>query len=109
MDGVPYAHMGAETASAFIRSARPGVVVTHHDYALRAVWLARETGARSVLLLHSDFDVVAQALTADPDLCVYNTDWVMRSLVPRYPQVALCGAAGWPLVLCCDQPLRRRA
>ncbi|MEU8870440.1 glycosyltransferase [Streptomyces javensis] len=87
VDGVPYAHMGAETASAFIRSARPGVVVTHHDYAPRAIRLARETGARSALLMHSDFDVVAAGLMAGPDLVVYNTDWVVKSLAPRYPQV----------------------
>ncbi|MFF5668795.1 glycosyltransferase [Streptomyces hygroscopicus] len=87
VDGVPYAHMGAETVSAYIRSARPGVVVTHHDYAARAVRLARETGARSALLVHSDMDVVADGLTADPDLVVYNTDWIIKSLAPRYPQV----------------------
>ncbi|MDN3056849.1 glycosyltransferase [Streptomyces sp. SRF1] len=87
VDGVPYAHMGAETASAYIRSGRPGVVVTHHDYAPRAVRLARETGARSALLVHSDFDVVADGLTAGPDLVVYNTYWIIKSLAPRYPQV----------------------
>lgn len=40
-----------------------------------------------MLLIHSDMDIVAQGLTADPDLCVYNTEWVVKSLAGRYPQV----------------------
>ncbi|QKW06934.1 glycosyltransferase family 4 protein [Streptomyces sp. NA04227] len=86
-DGVPYASVGAQTAEAFIRSARPHLVVSHHDYATRAVHLARDIGSRSVLLAHSDFDLVAEPLLAGPDLCVYNTHWVQASLTARYPQI----------------------
>lgn len=91
VDGVPYAQYGAQTVDAFLRSARPGVVVTHHDYAPRAVRLARDTGARSVLLMHSDLDIAAQGLTAGPDLCLYNTEWIVKSLAVRYPQVDQIG------------------
>ncbi|MFD8509714.1 glycosyltransferase family 4 protein [Streptomyces antimycoticus] len=91
VDGVPYAQYDAQTAEAFIRSARPRVVVTHHDYAPRAVRLARDTGARSVLLMHSDLDIAAEGLTAGPDLCVYNTEWIVKSLARRYPQVDQIG------------------
>ncbi|MEV6565869.1 glycosyltransferase [Streptomyces kronopolitis] len=87
VDGVPYAQLGAQTAEAFILSVRPRVVVTHHDYAPRAVRLAHSTGARSVLLVHNDFDLVAPGMTAGPDLCVYNTEWVIKSLAVRYAQV----------------------
>lgn len=87
VDGVPYAHVQGEAGEAFLRTTRPRVVVTHHDYAPRAITAARTIGARSVLLVHSDFDVAAQGLIARPDLAVYNTEWVLKSLADRYLEV----------------------
>ncbi|WP_413808116.1 glycosyltransferase family 4 protein [Streptomyces sp. OE57] len=87
VDGVPYLHADAEAAEDFLRTAGPRVVVTHHDYAARAIGHARTIGARSVLLVHSDFDIAAQGLMARPDLAVYNTEWVLKSLAARYLEV----------------------
>lgn len=92
VDGVPYAHLDADAAEAFLRTARPRVVVSHHDYAARAVHLAHDIGARSALLVHSDFDLVAPGLQAGPDLCVFNTEWVRKSLAARYPEVDQAGS-----------------
>ncbi|MTE20277.1 glycosyltransferase [Streptomyces sp. TRM43335] len=86
VDGVPYASLPPDAAEAAIRAGRPRAVVTHHDFAERAITLARGIGARSVLLVHSDFDLPARALAFGPDLCVYNTEWVRASLTGRYPE-----------------------
>lgn len=90
VDGVPYAQLGRAAAEATIRQMRPKVLVTHHEFSVSAVALAKTLGARSVLLLHNDFE--QPALELAPDLCVYNAEWVMKSLATRYPQVDQAGA-----------------
>lgn len=87
VDGVPYLHAAPEAAEDFLRTSGARVVVTHHDYATRAIGHARTIGARPVLLVHSDFDIAAQGLLARPDLVVYNTEWVLKSLAARYLEV----------------------
>ncbi|MEV5677065.1 glycosyltransferase family 4 protein [Streptomyces sp. NPDC052179] len=85
VDRVPYVQVDADAAEAQLRAMRPRVVVTHHHFGHRAVTLAREIGARSVLVLHNDHD--QPAINAGPDLCVYNTQWIAGSLAPRYPHL----------------------
>ncbi|MER7477446.1 glycosyltransferase family 4 protein [Streptomyces sp. NPDC126510] len=87
VDGVPYLHLGPHAAELLFRSMRPQVMVTHHNYAARATGLAREIGARSVLLMHSDLDYAARSMQAGPDLIVFNTEWVRASLATRYLEV----------------------
>lgn len=87
VDGVPYVHLGPYAAEMLLRRVRPHVVVTHHHYATRAIRFGRTLGARSALLMHSDHAFSARALTARPDLVVYNTEWVQASLAARYPEV----------------------
>jgi hypothetical protein len=87
VDGVPYLHLGPHTAELLFRSMRPQVMVTHHNYAARATGLARDIGAWSVLLMHSDHDYSARSMQAGPDLIVYNTEWVRASLAVRYLEV----------------------
>ncbi|MEU1180648.1 glycosyltransferase family 4 protein [Streptomyces sp. NPDC005820] len=87
VDGVPYIHLGPLAAELLFRSMRPQVMVTHHNYADRAVGLAKEIGARSVLLMHSDYDYAARSMQSGPDLIVYNTEWVRASLATRYLEV----------------------
>lgn len=84
VDGVPYVHLGPYGAEMLIRRVEPDVVVTHHHYAPRATTFAKKVGARSVLLMHSDLPATARAITARPDLCVYNTEWVQASLAGQY-------------------------
>ncbi|MGW2951495.1 glycosyltransferase family 4 protein [Streptomyces eurythermus] len=87
VDGVPHRRADATAARSLIRDLRPKVMVSHHGFAERTLALARQLRARSVLLMHSDFDINARALRLRPDLCVYNTEWVVRSLAPRYSEV----------------------
>ncbi|GGZ23295.1 hypothetical protein GCM10010387_15520 [Streptomyces inusitatus] len=81
--GVPYVSLPADAAEAQLRAMRPRVIVSHHHYGYRAVTLAREISARSVLILHNDHE--QPALDARPDLCVYNTHWIIPELAERYP------------------------
>lgn len=85
VEGVPYASLTPAGVDAALREMRPRVVITHHYFAERAVTLTKSTGARSVLLVHNDHD--QPALSAGPDLCVYNSEWVRTSLASRYPEV----------------------
>ncbi|MFF4292089.1 glycosyltransferase family 4 protein [Streptomyces vinaceus] len=85
VDGVPYVSLLEDAAEAQIRAMSPKVVVTHHHYGYRAVTLAREIGSRSVLIIHNDHE--QPALAARPDLCVYNTHWIIPSLAVDYPQL----------------------
>lgn len=89
VDGVPYTRLEPAAAEAAIRRWRPPALVTHHHFAHRAVLLAKETGSRSVLVLHNDHD--QPAISAGPDLCVYNTEWIRKSLAARYPEVDRAG------------------
>ncbi|WP_434593262.1 glycosyltransferase [Streptomyces sp. A5-4] len=85
VDGVPYAQLDTPQAEALIRRMQPTTLVTHHHFASRAVALSKHVGAQSVLLLHNDHD--QPALKLSPDLCVFNTEWVLKSLAFRYPQI----------------------
>jgi glycosyltransferase involved in cell wall biosynthesis len=87
VDGVTYAQLAPQAADAAIRSMRPRIVISHHDYAESSVLLSRGIGAKSVVVIHSDFDIAARPLALWPDLCIYNTDWVRRALAPRYLEV----------------------
>lgn len=84
VDGVRYRRLPRRAAEATIHAARPNIVVTHHDHAERAISLSKAIRAKSVLLVHSDFDIAARPLLRRPDLVVYNTDWVRVALASRY-------------------------
>lgn len=87
VDGVPYRAMTPHEAELFIRACGVRVVVSHHDFAERAVALSKDIGAKSVLVIHNDMDIAARPFRLWPDLCVYNSHWVVDSLKPRYLEV----------------------
>lgn len=87
VDGVPYRAMTPHEAESYIGATGARVVVSHHDFAERAVILSKDIGARSVLVIHNDMDIAARPLRLWPDLCVYNSHWVVDSLRPRYLEV----------------------
>lgn len=87
LDGVEYRQLPHGSADILIRRARPAVVVTHHHLAPDAIRAGRETGARTVFVAHNDHAGQAQFFRTEPDLIVYNTDWVRESLRPGWPQV----------------------
>ncbi|WP_433856657.1 glycosyltransferase family 4 protein [Streptomyces kronopolitis] len=84
VDGVPYGALDPRAARNLIRSMRPKAIVTHHDFAARAIDLAKTIRSKSVLLVHSDLDVAGRTLARQPDMAVYNSHWVRDSLTSRY-------------------------
>ncbi|MGW7296087.1 glycosyltransferase family 4 protein [Streptomyces xiamenensis] len=84
------------SAAAAVRSLRPDVVITQHHNTPLALDVARATSAKSVFLMHNDFDLNIALLAKRPDLVVFNTEWirdrfadrVLRSVVVRPPVVA---------------------
>lgn len=87
LDGVEYRQLPHGSADLLIRRTQPAVVVTHHHLAPDAIRVAKDVGARSVLLCHNDHRGQAEFLRSEPDLVVYNTEWIRASLRPDWPQV----------------------
>lgn len=76
---------GPTAAALTVRGERPDVVVTHHDNAALAIDLAPSIGAKSVFLMHNDFDINLQLLSKRPDLTVFNTQWIADRYADRVP------------------------
>ncbi|MER7833482.1 glycosyltransferase family 4 protein [Streptomyces sp. NPDC095602] len=77
---------GPYEAAAAVRDLAPDVVLTQHQNTPVAIDLARAIGAKSVFLMHNDFDLNRAYLERGPDLVVFNTDWIAeqyRDQVPR--------------------------
>lgn len=87
VDGIEYRQLPHASAELLIRRVQPHVVVTHHHLSPQAMHVAKEVGARSVLVVHNDHAGQAVFLDSEPDLVVYNTDWVRASLRPDWPHV----------------------
>lgn len=72
-----------------VADSSPDVILSHHQHSIAAANLARKIGARSVYCSHNDMQIVNfRQLEADPDLVIFNSDWVRESLaktckVPR--------------------------
>lgn len=77
---------GPVAASMVVRGERPDVIVTHHDNAATGIDLARSIGARSVFLMHNDFDINLGLLAKQPDLTVFNTAWIAETHGDRVPR-----------------------
>jgi len=60
-------------------SLEPDVIVTHHTHAALAVQTARELGVPSVVIQHNTFPEHHVVMAMQPDLTVFNTEWIARS------------------------------
>lgn len=54
----------------------PDVIISHHDNTDRAARISNRTGIPFAFLMHNDFDLTVQKLDYEPDLVVFNTDWM---------------------------------
>lgn len=63
-------------AAATVRSLRPDVVITQHHNTALALDVAKAIRAKSVFLMHNDFDLNRSLLAKRPDLVVFNTEWI---------------------------------
>lgn len=54
----------------------PDVIITHHRNTPRAIRLGKALDAKSVFLMHNDFKENRGYLAHNPDLTVFNTEWI---------------------------------
>lgn len=88
VDGVEYRQLPHGSADMLIRRARPRVLVTHHHLAPQAIAAGKAAGARTVLVQHNDHRAQSAFLLHEPDLVVFNTDWVRDSIHAERPDTA---------------------
>lgn len=84
-DGVPYLNLGMHAARRFMKDTGAQVVVTHHHLSPHVMREAKAAGAATVLVQHNDHKGQAHFLASEPDLVVYNTQWVRDSLAEHWP------------------------
>ncbi|MET9953512.1 glycosyltransferase family 4 protein [Streptomyces sp. NPDC006339] len=86
---------GARAAAEAVRELAPDVVVTQHQNTALALDLARETGAKSVFLMHNDFELNGELLAREPDLVVFNTDWIAAKYADQAPRSLVVHPPVW--------------
>lgn len=77
-DGIPVASTNIVVAQQLLKEFNPEVIITHHDNSVRALKVARQICAKSVFLMHNDFDISKAILYRSPDLVVFNTRWMQE-------------------------------
>lgn len=75
-EGVPVYTTNVVYARQMIKGWEPDVIVSHHDNTQRAARISQQIGKPFVFLMHNDFDFNIPLLSLDPDLVVFNTDWI---------------------------------
>lgn len=63
-----------------IMSWKPDVIVSHHDNTIRAKNIAAKLGIPMVFICHNDMRGITQVLDLEPDLVVFNTNWIRDKL-----------------------------
>lgn len=63
-------------ARQMIKSWHPDVIISHHDNTQRAARIAQQLDIPFVFLMHNDFPATQEILSINPDLVVFNTDWM---------------------------------
>lgn len=58
----------------------PDVIVTHHDNTVRAAQIARKLQIPWVFLCHNDMAGIHHQLGLEPDLIVFNSEWLKQRL-----------------------------
>ena len=86
-EGIPVYVTNVVYGKQMIEGWKPDVIVSHHDNTDRAARISRRTGIPFAFLMHNDFDLTVQKLDYEPDLVVFNTEWMsfkFREKTPNY-------------------------
>jgi glycosyltransferase involved in cell wall biosynthesis len=59
-----------------VLATRPDVIISHHENAIPTIRMAKGIGAKSVFIQHNSFPENSHTLLEDPDLVVFNTQWI---------------------------------
>ncbi|MFE6379225.1 glycosyltransferase family 4 protein [Streptomyces roseolus] len=86
---------GAWAAAQTVRELAPDVIVTQHQNTALGLSLARELGAKSVFLMHNDFEQNRGILGEEPDLVVFNTHWIAAQYADTVPRSLVVHPPVW--------------
>lgn len=70
-------------ARQMIKSWQPDVIISHHDNTQRAARIAQQLNIPFVFLMHNDFPATQEILSLNPDLVVFNTNWMREKFKHR--------------------------
>lgn len=82
-EGVPVYVTNVVYARQMIRGWKPDVIISHHDNTMRAARVSQQDNIPFVFLMHNDFPATQDILTLNPDLVVFNTDWMHSKFKDR--------------------------
>lgn len=77
-EGIPVYVTNVVYGKQMIEGWMPDVIVSHHDNTDRAARISHRVDIPFAFLMHNDFDQTAQKLDYQPDLVVFNTDWMAK-------------------------------
>lgn len=79
-DGVEVVVTNTSYGRMYIESWNPDVIVTHHDNTVIAKRISNKLKIPLVFISHNDLSVVYPHLALEPDLVVFNTEWLAEKL-----------------------------
>jgi glycosyltransferase involved in cell wall biosynthesis len=79
-DGVEVVVTNLAYGRMYIERWQPDVIVSHHDNTIRAKNISRKLKIPLVFISHNDLSVVYPHLDIEPDLVVFNTEWLAEKL-----------------------------
>lgn len=79
-DGVEVVVTNTSYGRMYIENWKPDVVVTHHDNTVIAKRISNKLKIPLVFISHNDLSVVYPHLALEPDLVVFNTEWLAQKL-----------------------------
>lgn len=79
-DGVEVVVTNTAYGRMYIQNWHPDVIVTHHDNTVIAKRISNKLKIPLVFISHNDLSVVYPHLALEPDLVVFNTEWLAEKL-----------------------------
>lgn len=79
-DGVEVVVTNTSYGRMYIQNWHPDVIVTHHDNTVIAKRISSKLKIPLVFISHNDLSVVYPHLALEPDLVVFNTEWLAEKL-----------------------------
>lgn len=85
VDGIPVVSTNMVYAQQFIGEGKPDVLITHHENTQRGARMRRLHGIPFVYVMHNDLPGSPELLDLQPDLVVFNTEWIAKKHRSRVP------------------------
>lgn len=82
-EGVPVYVTNVVYGRQMIKGWKPDVIISHHDNTQRAARISQQDGIPFVFLMHNDFPFTETMLDLEPNLVVFNTNWMQDKFKHR--------------------------